>query len=77
VRIGIKNEPKTASPNWKLELSSIPTSFSSNYENPIVIAITPIRETIMNNISTLLNFSPIHKADKIIVAIGERFLATP
>jgi hypothetical protein len=52
-------------------------SFYSTYENPNVIAVTPINEKTINIISTVLNFSPVHKADKIIVAIGVRFLATP
>jgi hypothetical protein len=47
------------------------------YENPYVIAVTPSRETTKNMISTVLNFSPVQKADMIMVAIGERFLATP
>jgi hypothetical protein len=68
------NAPNTARPTRKLELLSTP---SLPYKNPYVIAVTPINETIKNMISTVLNFSPVHIADIIIVATGDRFLATP
>ena len=68
------NAPITASPTKKSELLSIPFF---PYENPYVIAVTPMNETTRNIISTVLNFSPVHIADIIIVAIGERFLAPP